>query len=124
MADHWNHRVLEFSKGTGFTNGETASIVIGQSSFTTRNPGTPQIDLAGPGSVAFDSSGNLWVSDTGNNRVFEYASGALPVNSPSPPPQDWTLWAIAAAIVIVVIAIGLWSIRIRHRRFDTEDRIL
>ena len=73
VADTLNSRVLEFK--TPFSNGESASRVIGQSSFTTNTctilPPT-QNGLCRPGGLAFDSSGNLWVSDSSNNRVLEF----------------------------------------------------
>jgi len=71
VADWDNSRVLEFTPP--FTNGMNASLVLGQSSFTTRTTGGGQSGLADPNGVAFDSSGNLWVADWGNNRVLEFA---------------------------------------------------
>ncbi len=57
-----------------FTNGQSATIVIGQSSFTT-NDFTPNATRENsPAGLVFDSSGNLWVADTGNNRVLEYTA--------------------------------------------------
>ena len=40
--------------------------------------------LNSPSGIALDASGNVWVSDTGNNRVVEFsASGTGALNSPS-----------------------------------------
>ncbi len=80
-------RVLEYSKGSGFSTGEAASLVIGQPDFT--HGQWNQCDcgsltsqtLDAPAGLVFDSSGNLWVADGGNNRVLEYAG-------PSPPPSS------------------------------------
>ena len=74
VADFGNSRVLMYPKGTGFTNGEAATIVLGQSSFTTDTSDTTATTLRGPFGLAFDSSGNLWVSDQGNSRVLKYTA--------------------------------------------------
>jgi hypothetical protein len=56
-------------------NGQPANIVIGQPDFfstTCNNGGISAASLCGPAGVAVDSSGNLYVSDNGNNRILEY----------------------------------------------------
>ena len=77
VVDSFNNRVLEFAYP--FSNGETASVVIGQSSFTasSENGGgsTSGSGLSEPTALAFDSSGDLWVADRGNSRVLEYVPG-------------------------------------------------
>jgi sugar lactone lactonase YvrE len=75
VADTGNNRVLEFEKGSGFTNGEAASIVLGQPSFTSRTAATSQTGMNVPEGVAVDASGNVWVADTYNNRVLEFVKG-------------------------------------------------
>ncbi|MGD0175630.1 MAG: NHL repeat-containing protein [Candidatus Bathyarchaeia archaeon] len=55
-----------------FTTGMPASLVIGQSDFTTGAAHTTQTGLREPVSLRFDSSGNLWVSDWSNNRVLMF----------------------------------------------------
>jgi sugar lactone lactonase YvrE len=74
VADMFNCRVLEFT--APFSSGEAASLEIGQpaggSAFTSKACAVTQSGLEYPKSVAFDSSGNLWVVDRGNNRVLEY----------------------------------------------------
>jgi sugar lactone lactonase YvrE len=75
VVDSGNNRVLEFLKGPGFTSGEAASLVIGQTSLTSGTSGDTSRTLNGPSSIAFDSSGNLWVVDSGNNRVLEFLKG-------------------------------------------------
>jgi streptogramin lyase len=70
VADSSNNRMLEFK--TPFTSGMSASLVIGQSDFTTAGSSTSQNGLYGPEGVAFDSAGNLWVADTFNNRTLEF----------------------------------------------------
>src|SRR5208337_2172431 len=73
VADYSNNRVLEYT--TPFSTDEAASLVIGQSSFTTSVSATTSTGSWGPAAVAFDSSGNLWVADVGNSRVLEYVPG-------------------------------------------------
>ena len=75
VADYANHRVLEFLKGNGFTTGESASLVIGQSDFTSNASRSTAAGMGAPENVVFDSSGNLWVVDFTNSRVLEYLKG-------------------------------------------------
>lgn len=77
VSDSTNARVLEFK--TPFSNGENASIVLGRNNFTTgnSNDATPSAStlnsaIGGLGGLTFDSSGNLWVTDSGWNRVLEF----------------------------------------------------
>ncbi len=70
VADTGNDRVLEFVPP--FHTGMDASLVLGQSSYTTRAPGTTAVNLSGPSGLAFDSDGDLFVADTDNNRVLEF----------------------------------------------------
>ena len=77
VADYDLGRVMEFTPP--FFPGEDASIVIGQPDFITRDsagacaPATSLSLLCEPVGIAFDPSGNLWVSDTGGDRVLEFA---------------------------------------------------
>lgn len=70
VADSGNNRVLEFT--APFTNGEAASKVIGQSSFTSYTISSSASGLDVPRAVAFDSAGDLWVTDTANNRILDF----------------------------------------------------
>ena len=70
VADYNNSRVLMFAPP--FSNGMNASLVLGQSSFTTNAAATTQNGLNGASSVFIDSFGNAWVADYGNNRVLMY----------------------------------------------------
>lgn len=72
VADTGNSRVLEFTPP--FVSGMAASLVIGQPSFDSAAPRTTASGLDSPTSVAFDSAGNLWVVDSGNNRLLEFTS--------------------------------------------------
>jgi sugar lactone lactonase YvrE len=60
-----------------FANGQNASVVIGQPNFTTKSEILPLLNesrLAAPYDVKFDSSGNLWVADSADGRVLEFAA--------------------------------------------------
>ena len=75
VADTSNSRVLGWASAAALTNGKPADIVIGQPDFfstTCNNGGVSASSLCGPFGVAVDGSGNLYVSDYGNNRVLEY----------------------------------------------------
>ena len=72
VADPQNNRTLEFARP--FSTGMNASIVLGQTSFTaTQDCSTSQSSMCSPVGVAFDPSGNLWVTDSLGNRVLEFA---------------------------------------------------
>jgi sugar lactone lactonase YvrE len=70
VADYNNNRVLEFKPP--FSTGMNASLVIGQRDFKTSLAGSSADMLSGPVSIAFDSSGNLWVVDNDDSRVLEF----------------------------------------------------
>jgi sugar lactone lactonase YvrE len=77
VADFSNHRVLEYD--TPLTS-PMANRVFGQSSFggpTNCNQGTGQpssATLCYPRWLTVDGQGNLYVSDTNNNRVLKYVN--------------------------------------------------
>ncbi len=70
VVDTSNNRVLEYAPP--FSTGEAAMLVIGQTSLTGTSDSSPSGGLFGPTGLAFDAGGNLWVVDTGNNRVLEF----------------------------------------------------
>src|SRR5256885_1254933 len=61
---------------SAFTNNEAATVVIGHASFTQGGSGTNDTAFSAPKGIAFDSSGNLWVADDGNNRVLMFPKGS------------------------------------------------
>ncbi len=79
LADTKNNRVLGWIGPSAPASG-TADIVIGQSDFISSRPnaGVAESDttLSAPEGAATDSSGNLFVADSGNNRVLEFAAPA------------------------------------------------
>ncbi|HJT10154.1 MAG TPA: NHL repeat-containing protein [Candidatus Nitrosotalea sp.] len=75
VADHVNERLLEFTNP--FSTGKSASIVIGEPSFTLvafNSPGLSASKISLPFDEVFDSHGNLWVADGFNNRVLEFVA--------------------------------------------------
>jgi sugar lactone lactonase YvrE len=68
VSDNRNLRVLEFT--LPLSSGQAASLVLGQPNFTSSGlSGNPQVDVNNPEGLAFDTSGNLFVSETGASRV-------------------------------------------------------
>ena len=76
VVDSADSRVTEFTPP--FTTGESASLVLGEPNFVTTygggGGGLNGTVLYVPQGIAFDSSGNLWVSDSGDNRIVEYTA--------------------------------------------------
>ena len=74
VADDFNNRVLEYN--TPLTTDLVADRVFGQlGSFVTspaNNGGISADSLFNPLGIALDASDNLYVADSGNNRVLEY----------------------------------------------------
>ncbi|MDE2489264.1 MAG: fibronectin type III domain-containing protein [Elusimicrobia bacterium] len=70
VSDSYANRVLRFS--VGFSSGMNADLVIGQADFVSSAAATTINGLHGPGSIAFDSSGDLWIVDASNSRILEY----------------------------------------------------
>jgi sugar lactone lactonase YvrE len=75
VADTNNSRVLEYDAPYARKPAEPFPIadrVFGQSNFTGTTCASPGAGLCNPMAAAIDSFGNLYVADTGNNRVAEY----------------------------------------------------
>jgi sugar lactone lactonase YvrE len=70
VAECTNNRVVEYK--TPFSNGMSASIVLGEPDMNTSTGGTSATTLYCPSGMVFDSQGNLWVSDYDNSRIVEY----------------------------------------------------
>jgi len=89
VSDLVLNRVLVFQKPSNgnFSNGQTAATVVGQQSFGTPGPPSSGLtDLINPRYVATDTSGRLYVADSGNNRVVVFRDTSnIPQTGPSAP---------------------------------------
>ncbi len=72
VVDYYNNRVLEFVPP--FENQMNASLVLGQSDFTSNSDGSTQNSMNLPSAVAFDAAGNMWITDSLNNRALKFTS--------------------------------------------------
>ncbi len=70
VTDRGRNRILEFVPP--FETNMSASLVIGQATFLTGTAATTASGLSQPSALAFDAAGDLWVGDSGNDRVLEY----------------------------------------------------
>lgn len=86
VADDGNNRVLRFPQPFANTANTEPDAVYGQPGFSTRTANTGGItnnSLNSPTAVACDNQGNLWVSDTGNNRVLRFPASVLNAAAPA-----------------------------------------
>jgi len=99
VLDAGNNRVLRFPKPFSQTANILPDFVIGQSGFTTDAPNqgglsASSLSLTGsatPSSIVFDSAGNLWVADGGNNRILRFNVSLLGAQATSGPVADIVL---------------------------------
>jgi hypothetical protein len=80
VSDSDNNRVLRFSTAGAFATGASAEAVLGQSGFNLKASATTQNGMYQPHGLAIDGSGNLFVSDSKNNRVLRFANAASLAN--------------------------------------------
>jgi len=71
----WN-RVLKFANAASLPNGAAASVVLGQTNFTSNFAGTSQSTFNRTNGVAVDHLGNLWVADELNDRVLKFGNAS------------------------------------------------
>ncbi|MEM9015822.1 MAG: NHL repeat-containing protein, partial [Verrucomicrobiota bacterium] len=53
-------------------DGTAATLVLGQENFNIANEGLGADEMKSPEGIALDAAGNLYVSDTGNNRILRF----------------------------------------------------
>jgi hypothetical protein len=83
VVDGDNNRVLRFSYPVT-SNQPAAELVFGQPDFISNGSGTTQNTFSTPRGIAVDSTGRLWVSEQGNNRVVWFnAAYSLNTNQPA-----------------------------------------
>jgi|APTNR8051073442_1049403.scaffolds.fasta_scaffold10129_3 sugar lactone lactonase YvrE len=82
VADTGNSRVLRYPDKDTLANGAAAEYVFGQANFTSALSSDPPSATStnSPIGLALDGSGNLWVSDTDNNRVLMFSSAVTRVD--------------------------------------------
>jgi sugar lactone lactonase YvrE len=73
VADQGNSRVLVY-EAASYRNSQAADRVYGQPNFTTSSSATTASKMSSPYGVCVDSNDNLWVGDTGNNRVLKFSA--------------------------------------------------
>jgi sugar lactone lactonase YvrE len=102
VADYYNNRVLFFPSGS-----VTATRVYGQgstgTSLTTNTADTGATYMSHPYRVVLDSSGNLYVSENGNNRVVYFASGSVTATRVYGQP-NFTTSSIATSVSATTLA--------------------
>jgi uncharacterized protein (TIGR03437 family) len=77
VADTANNRVLRYPSPVSQTGRIAPDAVIGQVDFTSSNSAAvTAASLRTPVGLALGPDGNLFVADSGNNRVLEFAAGA------------------------------------------------
>ncbi len=76
VADDDNNRILRFDAVSTKDTGGNADGVLGQALFTTNASSNSASGLSSPTGVAISSTGALFVSDQGNNRVVRYNNAA------------------------------------------------
>jgi uncharacterized protein (TIGR03437 family) len=82
-VDAGNNRVLRFPKPFAQIDTVFPDLVIGQPDFTTgaANQGGRAASTLSftsiQSAIAFDATGNLWVADSGNNRILRFSATAL-----------------------------------------------
>jgi uncharacterized protein (TIGR03437 family) len=77
VADSGNNRILRFPRPVDQGGRIAPDAVIGQVDFTSAaSANVNASSLSSPSGLTIGPNGNLFVADTGNNRVLEYSSGA------------------------------------------------
>lgn len=90
VVDAGNNRVLGWKDYSTYTNGATADIVLGQRdlysnlSYTGTALASFGSGLYSPSAVVVDKHGNVFVMDSGNNRVLRYPTPAAPRDDNGP----------------------------------------
>jgi uncharacterized protein (TIGR03437 family) len=86
VADTINNRIMAWKNATGFSNGQPADLIIGQPDQYTTSPAGPSIantvyptGLSSPVGLAI-LNGDLFVADTGNNRILRFRKPFLQTN--------------------------------------------
>jgi hypothetical protein len=120
MGNLWtsyNSRLLEFRPP--FVTGMQPSLELGQPDFSSTSWVGGQAGLNVPGHPSFDPSGNIWVPDSGNNRVLEFKAAFTPVSSPTMSSFTQQLESFVPILVVlaVIVTVTAGTIYVvTHRR--------
>lgn len=76
VADTGNNRVLRFASYVDIATGASAEAVLGQPDFGENTAGLDAATMSAPRGVAVGPSGELWVADSGNNRILRFDDAA------------------------------------------------
>jgi hypothetical protein len=77
IADDGNGRALKFTETANPPTNVTANVALGQASLIVQGCNTPGLSSTSecsPAGIAIDSSSDVFVVDSGNNRVIKYTS--------------------------------------------------
>ena len=125
VADSGNNRILRYPK-PGTQQDQFPDMVIGQPNFNSRQaneggtqPGKATLALSTSSVVyrcqmAFDSDGNLWVSDGGNNRVLRFPVSSLAAGE-SEPEANLILGQLTYEAVQPALSVSAASQQIKDR---------
>ena len=77
VSDSGNNRVLRFPRPVNQSGRIAPDAVLGQANFTSSaSAAVNSSSLNAPAGLVFGSNGDLFVADSGNNRVLEFPAGA------------------------------------------------
>jgi uncharacterized protein (TIGR03437 family) len=77
IADSENYRIRKVSNGTITSVVGGGSIVMGSAGFSGDGGSPVNAQLNGPAGIATDGAANLFIADTGNNRIREVSNGVI-----------------------------------------------
>ena len=141
VVDTGNNRILRFPKPTTQPGGALPDMVIGQPNFNskTANQGaalpTEKTLALAVGSnlfrscLVFDSAGNLWLTDPGNNRMLRYPAQAISQGA-SGPSADLVIGQVNFTSVDVALPANVTGQQVKDRlqipaglAFDSSGRL-
>jgi hypothetical protein len=94
------------TRAHAFTNGQSASLVIGQKDSNSSYSATSRNGLYPPFGKTFDSSANLWVPDLFDSRILHFSSTVVPEF----PTASLAIIAVISLAVVAVVS-GGFSLR-------------
>jgi uncharacterized protein (TIGR03437 family) len=109
VSDPVYNRVLFFKKGAGgdFQNGQSASLVFGQSTFSAISPGAGPGSLHTPLGIASDTSDRLYVADYNNARVSIFTQAPESASGATSTLQDTGIYQVEG-VAVSSVTTELW----------------